>query len=237
MKSIAFFLSLILYFFFHSENFASTGAAISNGNWNAPSTWSFSRVPGNNDTIIVPSGKTVNVNLNSPTYVNMVVTVSGTLDFNNGSKLNFDCNSVVSISATGKLDGGNPGSKIDMCGSTVWRGPGPTAGPLVYGFNPLPINLLSFSAQNCDNQICLSWTTLTESNNDYFSIEKTKDDISYEQVGIIKGSGNSSSIRHYSFKDEKPYDGISYYRLKQTDFNGDFVYFALREVDRDISPD
>ena len=162
----------------------------------------------------------------------MFVKVFGTLFFNNGQKLNFDCNSLVSVTSSGLLDGGNPGSKIDMCGTTVWRGPGPTPGPLLYGYNPLPINLLSFTAEVCKQNVCLSWITNTEANNDYFTIEKTKDNRIYELVDTLKGAGNSTTIRKYTLADTEPYPGISYYRLKQTDFNGAFKYFSLKEVNR-----
>ncbi len=217
--------------------YAITGTAISNGNWSAGSSWSFGRAPANNDTIVVPFGKTITVTINSPTYTNMLLNVSGVLFFNNGQKLNFNCNSVVIINGTGKLDGGNPGSKIDMCGTTVWRGPGPTTGPLVYGYNPLPINLLNFSANTCEKQVCLNWATLTETNNDFFTVEKTKDDFNYQIVSTLKGAGNSTSIKNYTLTDTRPYEGVSYYRLKQTDFNGAFAYYSLREIDRNASLD
>lgn len=88
----------------------------------------------------------------------------------------------------------------------------------------LPIELLSFEAQAKGKLVELNWTTASETNNDYFTIEKTVDGKIFEQVAIIDGAGNSQSTLHYSTVDSNPYPGKSYYRLKQTDFNGDFDY-------------
>jgi Secretion system C-terminal sorting domain/G8 domain len=227
---------LYLFFFLFSQNLqAITCTAISNGNWGAAGSWSCGRAPLSNDTVVVPFGKTITININSPVYSTMVLKVFGTLFFNNGQKLNFDCASIVSVEATGVLDGGNPGSKIDMCGSTVWRGPGPDTGILIYGYNPLPINLLEFKAYFCEEKVCLNWTTLTETNNDFFSIDKTKDNIHFEPAAYVKGAGNSTNVLHYSTTDLQPYDGVSYYRLKQTDFNGAYSYYSLQMVEKGAS--
>lgn len=95
---------------------------------------------------------------------------------------------------------------------------------------PLPVTLLSFSAQEIDNYVEVSWTTASESNNDYFSVEKSKEGLHFELVGKVKGAGNSTSVQNYFLVDESPYQGTSYYRLKQTDFNGNFEYYNMTGV-------
>lgn len=97
---------------------------------------------------------------------------------------------------------------------------------------PLPIELLSFNANyNEDSKnVVLDWTTISEINNDFFTIEKSIDGENFEVVGIVDGSGNSNSYRTYNTLDEKPYVGTSYYRLKQTDFDGQFEYSDLVPV-------
>ena len=105
-----------------------------------------------------------------------------------------------------------------------------TLGSLKTGWNPLPIELLNFNATPCNNNVCLNWATASETNNDYFTIEKTKDAVNYDFVAKVAGAGNSSIRRDYSTLDIAPYEGISYYRLKQTDFNGHFTYSNLKEV-------
>lgn len=99
------------------------------------------------------------------------------------------------------------------------------------GINPLPIELIDFTAEASDSQVLLKWITATEKNNDYFTIEKTKDGVAYTEVARIKGSGNSTKKLNYSELDSTPYDGVSYYRLKQTDFDGKFTYSTLKKVD------
>ncbi len=101
----------------------------------------------------------------------------------------------------------------------------------ILGWNPLPIELINFAATPCNNNVCLNWATATETNNDYFTIEKTKDGVNYEFVAKVKGAGNSTSTREYNTIDKLPYDGVSYYRLKQTDYNGNFTYSTLRMVE------
>ncbi|MFN9953579.1 MAG: T9SS type A sorting domain-containing protein, partial [bacterium] len=57
-------------------------------------------------------------------------------------------------------------------------------------------------------------------NNDYVTIERSSDALSYTVIGTVDGAGNSNSSRSYQFTDSQPLQGISYYRLRQTDFNG-----------------
>lgn len=89
----------------------------------------------------------------------------------------------------------------------------------------LPVKLNNFSAIYNKNKVDLNWITETEKNNDYFTIERSKDLINFEVIEIVKGKGNSTSRNIYGVYDLKPYSGISYYRLKQTDYDGNFEYF------------
>ena len=99
------------------------------------------------------------------------------------------------------------------------------------GINPLPIELIFFDAKPIDKVIVLEWATASEKNNDYFTIEKSKDGISFEFVEKVNGAGNSNIVLQYGTTDMKPYEGTSYYRLKQTDFDGKFAYSNLVKVE------
>lgn len=88
----------------------------------------------------------------------------------------------------------------------------------------LPVELLSFSAKEQENQVFLYWQTASETNNDFFSIERSKDLKSWEQVQEVAGIGNSTQTQSYQAIDPQPYAGTSYYRLKQTDFDGTISY-------------
>jgi|GEM_PF-2344126 hypothetical protein len=86
--------------------------------------------------------------------------------------------------------------------------------------SPMPISLLSFSATPDGNVVDIKWSTASEVNNHYFTVERTTDGIHYETVATVGGAGNSDYTISYSAKDENPVEGTSYYRLKQTDFDG-----------------
>tara|TARA_R110001592_G_scaffold164980_1_gene399120 strand:- start:1661 stop:3052 length:1392 start_codon:yes stop_codon:yes gene_type:complete len=96
--------------------------------------------------------------------------------------------------------------------------------------NPLPIELLFFQAERCSGGVKLLWQTASEINNDYFTIEKSKDSYNWEEVIEISGAGHSSNTTDYCTIDENPYLGVSYYRLKQTDFDGHYSYSQIRSV-------
>ncbi|MEO6902251.1 MAG: T9SS type A sorting domain-containing protein [Bacteroidia bacterium] len=92
------------------------------------------------------------------------------------------------------------------------------------GLNPLPIELTSFTATPIKKHIQLNWTTMSEKNNDYFTIEKSFDGIKFEELVRVKGAGNSSNEINYSTIDLDPNEGVNYYRLKQTDYDGGYFY-------------
>lgn len=99
------------------------------------------------------------------------------------------------------------------------------------GSNPLPIQLLYFTAEpNEENQVDLEWATAVEINNDFFTVERTADGINYETVAVVQGAGSSSQQNHYSAVDPSPLVGLSFYRLKQTDMNGTYTYSSLQSV-------
>ncbi len=96
--------------------------------------------------------------------------------------------------------------------------------------NPLPIELLSFDAKVVKQNVNIDWITSSEINNDYFIIEKSKDGIYFNEINQITGAGNSNTELYYSSIDKNPYNGISYYRLKQIDFDGSFTYSDLKAI-------
>ncbi len=90
--------------------------------------------------------------------------------------------------------------------------------------NPLPIELVDFKAACDNNKVELTWTTATETNNDYFTIEKSPELQNWSPLADVDGAGNSSSVISYSYADENPNRDVTYYRLKQTDFDGKYSY-------------
>jgi hypothetical protein len=96
--------------------------------------------------------------------------------------------------------------------------------------NPLPIELLSFSGSCNEGKTDILWTTASETNNNYFTIERSADANTFEVLKTIPGSSNSNYIISYSTVDEKPLSGTSYYRLKQTDYDGSYNYSNIISV-------
>ena len=101
------------------------------------------------------------------------------------------------------------------------------------GKNPLPIDLLFFNASPVNNIVDLTWATVTEQNNHYFTVEKSKDGIEFnviQQINSEAKDGNSNVKLNYRTYDLKPFEGVNYYRLKQTDYNGNFKYAGIAQV-------
>lgn len=94
----------------------------------------------------------------------------------------------------------------------------------------LPVRLTDFRTKVVDKSVVLTWNTETESNNEGFEIQRSKDAIDWKSIGWVKGKGNSSTLQKYSFTDEQPILGKSYYRLVQLDMNGKTEYSATRVV-------
>jgi len=101
---------------------------------------------------------------------------------------------------------------------------------------PLPIELLYFTATPLPggvgggSSVLSQWATASEINNNYFVVERTIDGINYEFVAHVAGAGNSNSILNYSAIDAAPYQGVSYYRLKQVDFDDSYTYSQLVSI-------
>jgi len=95
----------------------------------------------------------------------------------------------------------------------------------------LPITLISFEVNNYkDDQVKLDWVTASEVNNAFYTIERSTDGLNFEAIANLDGAGNSSDLLYYSFVDANPISGTSFYRLKQTDFSGEFDYSEIRSV-------
>ncbi len=86
--------------------------------------------------------------------------------------------------------------------------------------NPLPIELLWFDARRDGSEVRLDWATASERNNDYFTVERSADGHTFTDVIRVDGAGNSTTTLNYSDYDHWPLPGTSFYRLRQTDFDG-----------------
>ncbi|MCX8105706.1 MAG: T9SS type A sorting domain-containing protein [Ignavibacterium album] len=98
------------------------------------------------------------------------------------------------------------------------------------GSTPLPVELVSFSANASGSKIKLSWITASELNNRGFEVERSING-NFEVIGFVAGRGTTTEKQSYSFIDNNPAAGIIRYRLKQIDFDGTYSYSSVIEVD------
>jgi hypothetical protein len=111
----------------------------------------------------------------------------------------------------------------------------------MYQFNPqhtgifvdpstIPVELESFTASVNSNFVTLNWVTATELNNTGFDIEQSIDNSSWNKIGFVNGNGTTTEKSFYTFTVKNPFEGNSYYRLKQIDYDGTFTYSNVVSV-------
>ena len=176
-------------------------------------------------TDMVLSGTSyINVYLNDTLIVKGNITISGGSVINNqGGYVRIDGNVNLTGGSSYNCSGGTStyGGAITFSGGSAWNSCSPTF---------LPIKLIYFKTAVATNGILLSWATASEENNDYFSIESSNDAKIFNEVYKMHGAGNSSTTLKYSFIDKSQQAGIIYYRLKQTDYNGQFTYSDIEAI-------
>lgn len=101
---------------------------------------------------------------------------------------------------------------------------------------PLPIELLTFKGEHVNKMNKLEWITASEINNAYFNVERSVDGINFTFLKKIIGAGNTTSLNYYTTYDENAPGGLSYYRLKQVDFNGDQSYSPVINIKNTSEP-
>lgn len=103
--------------------------------------------------------------------------------------------------------------------------------------SPLPVELVIFTATGVETRVEVSWITATERNNDYFTVQRSKDGHGFVDIGTVAAGPNGYSVQEYGFTDHDPLPGKSYYRLKQTDLDGTEEFLDIKMVRmEDLSP-
>jgi hypothetical protein len=103
-------------------------------------------------------------------------------------------------------------------------------GSVNYASSPLPVQLVYFTASVSSGQVKLAWETAMETNNDYFTVQRSKGGVTWDSVEKVAASGNTNTASFYTAYDPTPYSGTSYYRLVETDFNGNQTYSSVCAV-------
>lgn len=224
-------------------NHAATCTAVASGNWTVAANWSCGHVPTCNDVIVIPNTKTITIttalDLTGGGCSNTTININGILFFSgNTSRLDLVASATINIAAGGgiRTDVNNNSQKI-----TIGNGPaewdsntGNLNGPwrITNGssISTLPIELVSFNAIPNNTGIELNWITASESNNDYFELQRSENGLEFvrlEKIPSKAPNGNSNSNILYAYQDVNPVKGINYYRLKQVDLNFDDTYHHM----------
>jgi hypothetical protein len=95
---------------------------------------------------------------------------------------------------------------------------------------PMPIELINFTAKCYKNEVEIKWETASQTNNEFFTIERSNDAQNWEPIATLNGAGNSNEHLYYSHFDTEILNNILYYRLKQTDYDGTSTYSTLKSV-------
>lgn len=228
--------TLLLFFTLLSFNSLSTiiTANAGGGNWNAPGSWNLGRVPACGDTIVIPAGVNIhiasNVNLAGAGCAPVTIQVYGNLSFSNGRKLSLTAGGCAQVYLGGSIapSGAGAGASelIEINRQNWWQASNGTLNGTAEGVNLgcgvlLPVEMLDFSVENINERVNIVWTTGSERDNSYFTVESSKDGFYWETLGTVKGNGTTSNSISYELEDKTPFIGLSYYRLKQTNFNGE----------------
>lgn len=102
--------------------------------------------------------------------------------------------------------------------------------------NPLPIELIDFRADYNYGSVSLHWRTASELNNEKFTVQRSSNGISFNDIHELPGAGTTNEESRYQYVDEAPLAGLSYYRLKQTDFDGTVTYPGIVSMRTPDSP-
>lgn len=97
----------------------------------------------------------------------------------------------------------------------------------------LPVELAEFNYKCYDNYVHFKWTTVSETNNDYFLLQNSNDVIKFNDIARIEGAGNSYSVLNYLYDDfsYRADQSYMYYRLKQVDFDGHYTYSDIIAIE------
>lgn len=115
-----------------------------------------------------------------------------------------------------------PVPSANLASSSIWV--------VVSNTIALPVEWLDFDVRLKNHEVEISWKTALESNNDFFTVERAQDIENFETVAIVQGKGTSQTVSSYSVMDPNPMHGITYYRVKQTDFDGTVSHSNLQRI-------
>ena len=251
MKKLCFCLSIVI--FTASTAFANPviNSVAVNGNWKNASTWSLGRVPVNGDTVVISADKLVVVdNIQNFGTSFLYIKVYGTLFFSTG-KLWLNDNSAVAIFNGGSITStGSSSETLRIGGIDKFSGgidgavfiPGiatKTTGTSPLGFNSdiniiLPVKFTGFNLARQNSNVLVQWSTAEEISGNYYEVQRSENGSVWNTIAHINAAGNTSAAHSYSYIDKNVTAAVAYYRIRQADLNGAFVFTPVRTVKNEI---
>jgi len=221
---------------------AQTCTTVQAGNWSSASTWSCTggATPPPDasftGTIIINKAITFDQTLTISGLTSISVNSGGSIDFGNNKVLTLSNQQSIIFLATGtSVSGGSANSHIVIGTSPQYtfgpfNGRGAISGPNIFTVSGLPVNLVSFTAKPQGEHVQINWETTWEQNADAFEIQRSQDLGEFTTVGKVAANGNTDQHQYYGFTDQWPLAGISYYRLKQIDQDGQVALSKVQSV-------
>ncbi|MEQ8554017.1 MAG: T9SS type A sorting domain-containing protein [Cyclobacteriaceae bacterium] len=180
-------------------------------------------------SLTIPAGVVVIVTGKFENKASSIVTLDGELILNGKSNYN---------KGEGVIDGMGmlyaPNGIENKGGATIFSNSSKT--PACSGgcsYSTLPVELLSFDA-SFENNVKITWSTASEVNNEYFSLERSEDGVEFYEIARIEGNGNSTEVIEYTFEDDTYKSEVEYYRLTQVDFDGQYEVFKAIRVETNM---
>jgi len=210
--------------------------SVSNGITDATNTSSYSNDVVNRTWVINITTGSATINV-TPQW-NDPSDITGSFDENkvlvaSRTSLTSAWNSTKSSTSATSLGGSDynilSGNISVSSGNTAYIG----VGSGIIGTNPLPVDLIQFTAQPDNGEVTLRWTTASEQNNSHFIVERSLNAQNWSPIGRVEGHGTTQVKNDYSYIDPLTgfiSNGNIYYRLKQVDFNARFNYSNINEV-------
>ena len=215
-------------------------STINYGLWCVAATWDGNRVPATSDTIVIPADQVLIVD-NPNTLGDVYIQVFGTLRFMHG-KLTLGENSVVTVYPTGRIEGNSNSEKIRLGANEVFNGSdADVTGPSMAnsttgsGFAPftLPVTFLHFTLTRSASTVLLEWSTTGELQAARFEPEVSLDGRQWATVASVQAKGAHTGITYYTYAANKPSSPLAYYRIKEIDQDGRFMYSGVRVLKQD----
>jgi hypothetical protein len=213
------------------------------GNWTDANSWDGANTPADmasGDTLVIQAGDLIT--LSSLENFNGVIQIYGDFYLDNG-KLFMDAASIIKLEAGSSIsaEGTGQNEQITIGSNKITSSQiNEIVPPDELTEESLPVKVIYFKALELPGSIKLEWGTTFEENFDYFTLERSFDGrIFSDHVKIFSKTASSSAIKKYQYIDEMPFPGLSYYRLKATDFDGSVEYHGivsanLEDLEHDI---